>query len=127
MVLYLLHPRENRILHTVSSLNGQIRFGGDVISRINTVYEDFGNPTQLQDSIVDTLNQLIGRMTEETGVDRNCITKLCVAGNTTMERLLLGEDPRGLAEAPLRPHSLRPRPGLPRILGCHFLNGPWFG
>ena len=110
VVIYLLHPENGRILHTVSSLNGQIGFGGDVISRIFAVCDDFAKLRELQDAIKDTIDQLLRRLYQETGLEPRQIAELRVAGNTTMEHLLLAEDPRGLGKSPFTPAFLAHEP-----------------
>ncbi|MBO7667311.1 MAG: 2Fe-2S iron-sulfur cluster binding domain-containing protein, partial [Firmicutes bacterium] len=106
VVIYLLHPENGRILHTVSSLNGQIGFGGDVISRIFAVCDDFGRLEELQAAIAETLNRLLRQLFQETGIAPAQICELRVAGNTTMEHLLLAEDPRGMGKSPFTPSFL---------------------
>lgn len=106
VVLYLLHPQSGAVLHTASALNGQIAFGGDVISRIFSVCEDYQRLQELQAAIVRTLNQLIARILDQSGLERGSIRQLGVAGNTTMEHLLLGADPRGLGKSPFIPAFL---------------------
>ncbi len=106
VVIYLLHPESGAIAHTVSALNGQIGFGGDVISRIFAVCDDYAKLLELQDAIKDTIDQLLRRLYQETGLEPRQIVELRVAGNTTMEHLLLGEDPRGLGKSPFTPAFL---------------------
>ncbi|MBR5429328.1 MAG: DUF4445 domain-containing protein [Firmicutes bacterium] len=106
VVIYLLHPESGAILHTVSALNGQISFGGDVISRIFAVCDDPGHLAELQAAVTGTLNRLIERLEQETGVTPAQISELRVAGNTTMEHLLLAEDPRGMGKSPFTPAFL---------------------
>lgn len=106
VVLYLLHPESGAILHTVSALNGQVAFGGDVISRIFAVCEDQSRLEELQSAIVDTINGLLEKLRAETGADLDSIRELRVAGNTTMEHLLVRADPRGLGKSPFVPAFL---------------------
>ena len=117
VVIYLLHPESGAILHTVSALNGQIGFGGDVISRIFAVCDDFAKLKELQAAVVETLNRLIRRLSAETGVGIDRISELRAAGNTTMEHLLLASDPRGMGKSPFTPAFLEHEPVTAAALG----------
>lgn len=119
VVLYLLHPDTGEILHTVSALNGQVSFGGDVISRIFAVCEDPENLGKLQSAIADTLNDLLDRLAKETGADLSTVRELRIAANTTMEHLLIGADPQGLGKSPFTPAFLKAPVLTAGELGLH--------
>ena len=82
--------------------NGQISYGEDVISRI--IYaEKAGGLETLQSVITATINKLIGQILKESGIDRQDIASITIAGNTTMTQLLLAVDPGYLRRAPYVP------------------------
>jgi len=82
--------------------NGQISYGEDVISRI--IYaEKTGGLETLQSVITATINKLIGQILKESGIDRQDIASITIAGNTTMTQLLLAVDPGYLRRAPYVP------------------------
>lgn len=107
VALYLLNPDDGSIIATASAANGQINFGSDVISRIYAVEENPVNLQRMQKAIVNTLNQLINEIIVRSGVNLSSIGGLHVAGNTTMEHLLLGVDPRSMGRSPFTPSFLR--------------------
>ncbi|MDO5115197.1 MAG: ASKHA domain-containing protein [Synergistaceae bacterium] len=107
VVVYLLHPKDGHIVATASAGNSQVKFGADVISRIFSADTDRRNRELLQDEIIGTLNGLIRGITEKSGVNTADIGAMYAAGNTTMEHLLLGEDPGPIGRSPFKPTFLR--------------------
>lgn len=78
------------ILAKASAGNGQIRYGADVINRIIESAKS-GGQKRLQDAIVkETLNPMITKMCASAGFSCQHIYRMAVAGNTTMEHLLMG-------------------------------------
>ena len=78
------------ILAKASAGNGQIRYGADVINRIIESAKP-GGQKRLQDAIVkETLNPMITKMCASAGFSCHHIYRMAVAGNTTMEHLLMG-------------------------------------
>jgi uncharacterized 2Fe-2S/4Fe-4S cluster protein (DUF4445 family) len=87
----------------VSRLNSQNRHGSDVISRIQYVKEHSKGLSQMQRHLVKDLNSLSRRLLAATHLAKDDIAVAVLAGNTTMQHLLLGLDPTGIAEAPFAP------------------------
>jgi len=83
-----------------SRMNGQIQVGDDVISRIQCVREDAAALGRLQAAIVATLQEILDELVAQAGVDRSALYELALAGNATMQQLLLGVDPSALGEVP---------------------------
>ncbi|MFR8536165.1 MAG: corrinoid activation/regeneration protein AcsV [Lacrimispora saccharolytica] len=78
------------ILAKASAGNGQIRYGADVINRIIESAKP-GGQKRLQDAIIkETLNPMITKMCASAGFSCQHIYRMAVAGNTTMEHLLMG-------------------------------------
>ncbi len=84
--------------------NGQISYGEDVISRIMYAEKEGGLQT-LQQVVVDTINKVLTKAIVKSGVDKEDISTITIAGNTTMTQLLLAIDPRYLRRAPYVPAS----------------------
>ncbi|MCD8011232.1 MAG: ASKHA domain-containing protein [Lachnospiraceae bacterium] len=79
-----------KILAKASAGNGQIRYGADVINRIIESTRA-GGRKRLQKAIIEeTLNPLIAEMCKSAKISVTWIYRLCIAGNTTMNHLLLG-------------------------------------
>jgi len=86
------------ILGRASELNRQITYGEELVTRISFARTEEGL-TKLQKIVVDTVNDVIARLSEEAGVDPEDITDVCAGGNTVMNHLLTGIDPAYLEMA----------------------------
>ena len=85
-----------------SDYNAQISYGEDVISRI--VYSQRpGGLAKLQEVIISTINGIIETLLHMSGIRRDLISHLVIAGNTTMTHLFLGIDPKFIREDPYVP------------------------
>lgn len=89
-----------RLIKVISQENGQTAYGADVISRISYAQESRENRLRLKDTVKQTINNLINRLIEESGISANSIYKMTVVSNTTMNHLFLGLDTSNLAVAP---------------------------
>lgn len=88
----IVDMRTGKILAKGSTGNGQIRYGADVINRIIESMKP-GGRKKLQDAVIkETLNPLIIQMSKRAGIKSRMIYRMCVAGNTTMNHLLVGVD-----------------------------------
>ena len=84
--------------------NGQISYGEDVISRM--MFAEKGDGLEkLQQTVVGTINKVLTKIINRAGVERENISTITMAGNTTMTQLLLAIDPRYLRRAPYVPAS----------------------
>jgi uncharacterized 2Fe-2S/4Fe-4S cluster protein (DUF4445 family) len=87
-------------VHAVASrLNRQRAYGEDVISRIGHASNPEGLKT-LQKAVIDLLNDMIAELLETVKGKREQIYEMVIAGNTVMEHLFLGIQPKYLAEMP---------------------------
>jgi uncharacterized 2Fe-2S/4Fe-4S cluster protein (DUF4445 family) len=103
VVTSLIELESGEQLASVSSLNPQAVFGGDLMSRIAFVQFNPGNLRKLQTRIIGLLNRHIEELTRESGVLAKWIYKVVVVGNTCMHHLLLGIDPSYVGLAPYAP------------------------
>jgi uncharacterized 2Fe-2S/4Fe-4S cluster protein (DUF4445 family) len=84
--------------------NKQIRFGVDVIARIAfTQKPGTAGLKTLQEAVVESINETIELVLNETKIDRAEIGYLTIAGNTTMTQILLGLDPKYIRLSPYVP------------------------
>ncbi|WP_136807809.1 ASKHA domain-containing protein [Desulfosediminicola flagellatus] len=93
-----------KCLGEYGDFNGQISYGEDVISRIIFAEKGEGLKT-LQDVVVKTINNVLNKSISMAGIEKENISTISIAGNTTMTQLLLGIDPRHLRRAPYVPAS----------------------
>ena len=104
---FLVDMYKGELLARVSSGNGQIKFGADVINRIVFAAKD-GGLEKLNHAIIhETINPILDKMFKDAGVDRDEVIAFVAAGNTTMSHLLLGVYPDYLRKEPYVPSFLR--------------------
>ena len=86
----LINMETGEILAKSSSGNGQIRYGADVINRIIESQKPGGHE-RLQNAIIkETLNPMISNMCRAAKISSQQIYRAAIAGNTTMEHLMMG-------------------------------------
>lgn len=100
VVTTLLELASGEVMASVSSLNPQATFGGDLMSRIAFAQWNPSNLRKLQSRIIGLLNQQIDELLERTGVLPQWVYKLTVVGNTCMHHVLLGIDPTYVGLSP---------------------------
>ena len=103
VVTTLVELESGEQLGSVSSLNPQAVFGGDLMSRIAFAQFNPGNLRKLHSRIVGLLNQHVDQICRESGVLAKWIYKVVVVGNTCMHHILLGIDPSHVGLAPYAP------------------------
>lgn len=109
VVVLLVDLVTGEVLSRAGAFNEQIRFGDNVITRI----EAARNPETLvamQRAIVtETIQPLLAQACERAGRGPERIAGGAIAGNTTMLHLLVGEDPTPLGIAPFTPRFIAGR------------------
>ena len=89
--------------------NGQIRYGADVINRIIQQSKP-GGREKLQKAVrEETVVPLMKTLCKGAGVEPDAVTRVVIAGNTTMEHLFVGADGE----------SIRLEPYVPEFLELH--------
>lgn len=121
VVVYLINLRSGEVVDQQGGYNRQARFGDDVISRIVYAGEDKIHLAEMQRTIVETVNVLIGELLSRRSLFADHISCAVVAGNTTMTQLFLGVDPRYIRLEPYIP-AMTNVPAVPaREIGLHML------
>ncbi|OQW99063.1 MAG: ferredoxin, partial [Desulfobacteraceae bacterium IS3] len=112
----LIDLKTGKVLAQHGDFNAQISYGEDVISRI--VYaEKPGGLEKLQEVVVGTINKVIDRNIRKAGIDRQEVSSITLAGNTTMTQLLLKINPRYIRRSPYIPASTLYPPVSAKSLG----------
>ncbi len=93
------------ILSQYGDFNSQISYGEDVISRIMFSEKKDGLKI-LHKKVVETMNKVLARIIKKAGIEREEITTITLAGNSTMTQLLLQITPRYIRRAPYVPASI---------------------
>jgi uncharacterized 2Fe-2S/4Fe-4S cluster protein (DUF4445 family) len=90
-------------LTVASAVNGQTRYGHDVIARIKFSMEVEGGLEILQEAAQETVNRILIEVAESAQIDLDQIYEITVVGNATMSHLLLGISPKSLGHLPYVP------------------------
>jgi uncharacterized 2Fe-2S/4Fe-4S cluster protein (DUF4445 family) len=124
VALLLCDLKTGRVAGEASGFNAQIRFGEDVLTRIQLCSTDPTALGQLQRAVaLETINPLLHEACRQAGVTPSKVGCMTVAGNTTMLHLLAGVDPRSMGVHPFRPVFLEHRSYAPQVLGLEFGDG----
>lgn len=107
----LIDLNTGKVLARAGEYNGQMGYGEDVISRI--IYAEKPEGLDLmQELVIKTINTIIDRLLETAKppqeadkgtIQRDEITSVTLAGNTTMTHLLLHLEPDNIRRAPYVP------------------------
>lgn len=103
LVLYILNLDTGKLEQIIRLLNPQQSFGGDVISRIQYCQENEQGLVQLQNILVSAINKALQGFVGQRHLTTDNLTRLVVAGNTSMLHILLKADPVPLSLAPFTP------------------------
>jgi len=102
----MLDLATGHILAKASAGNGQIRYGADVINRIIQSVKP-GGREKLQHAVrEETLIPLMRSLLQSSGRAEEDITRIVIAGNTTMEHLLVKADAQTIRVEPYEPEFL---------------------
>ena len=90
-VAALLVDMENgAVLAKGSTGNGQIRYGADVINRIIESGREGGSERLQHAAVMESIRPVVLQMCKSIDINPNQIYRMSLAGNTTMNHLLLG-------------------------------------
>ena len=97
---HLCDLESGEVVASTGSMNPQIRFGEDLMSRVSYSMMNPGGAGQMTDAVHAALDSLAAEVAREAGVEVNDILEVTLVGNPIMHHLLLGIDPVELGGAP---------------------------
>nr|WP_316654665.1 ASKHA domain-containing protein [uncultured Gellertiella sp.] len=100
IAMHLVSLLSGRIVGSSGTSNPQIRFGEDLMSRVSYVMMNPDGRGAMTKAVRDAVNDLIGKVCEEGGVNRADILDSVFVANPIMHHLFLGIDPTELGQAP---------------------------
>jgi uncharacterized 2Fe-2S/4Fe-4S cluster protein (DUF4445 family) len=103
LVSALMDLHTGNELAVTSRINSQTRFGDDVLSRIAHAQKGERQLAELGEMVIWAIDEMIGELCAEAGVERERIYDLTFSGNTAMEQLLCGLDTSSLGRMPFAP------------------------
>lgn len=108
----LVDLANQKVIATHSETNPQSAFGADVISRISAA-EKPGGLEALANIIRQCLNRIVLGLCASANIKLNEIYTVTIAGNSTMQHLLLGISPLSLVRKPYIPVFKNMEPFMP--------------
>lgn len=130
VAILLAELSTGRVLARATSLNAQVSFGDNVLTRIHLCQVDDSNVVRLQKAFwQETFHPLLRELMKQSGAPLENVAGLVVAGNTTMLHLACGVDPTPMGRVPFTPAFLNQRNfrgdefGLPAHWTLFFLPG----
>ena len=103
LVAYLLDLETGIQLEQVATLNPQVVFGEDIMSRLTYAVKEDEGINILREKVIEKINELISTLCETSGTSTRQIARVAVVGNTAMHHLFLGLDLTTLVKAPYNP------------------------
>jgi uncharacterized 2Fe-2S/4Fe-4S cluster protein (DUF4445 family) len=100
IAMHLVSLLSGRIAASSGTSNPQIRFGEDLMSRVSYVMMNPDGREAMTKAVREAVNELIGKVCAEAGIDRHDILDMVFVGNPIMHHLFLGIDPTELGQAP---------------------------
>ncbi|UUX48810.1 ASKHA domain-containing protein [Nisaea acidiphila] len=89
-----------KVLSSAGTMNPQIRFGEDLMSRVSYVMMNPGGEEEMTRVVREAVNYLATQTAAEIGAGSDEIVDLVFVGNPVMHHLMLGIDPTELGGAP---------------------------
>jgi uncharacterized 2Fe-2S/4Fe-4S cluster protein (DUF4445 family) len=114
VVVLLIDLVTGEVLSRAGAFNEQIRFGDNVVTRIEAARKPEKLAAMQRAIVMETIQPLLLRAGERAGRSLNRIVGGAIAGNTTMLHLLVGEDPTPLGIAPFTPRFIAGK----KVLAC---------
>ena len=108
IVMQLVDLNSGAVVGEEKCVNGQVRYGTDILTRITWSMEAEANAEALQTATAETFTHLMELLTEHTGVDAKKCPVMIVSGNTTMIHFLLGLDAWTVFASPYAPVTTDP-------------------
>ncbi len=123
LAAYLVNLEDGETIAHAGTMNPQISYGEDVISRISYANKGEGQRKTLTRVLVEGLNAIIDEMCENLECQRESIVDAVVVGNTVMHHTLLSLPLRQLGVSPFSPAVEGSQTHLAHDLGLRLARG----
>lgn len=97
---YLCDLRTGELLATESTMNPQVSYGEDLMSRISYAMSNPDGLHKMNEAITEAINKLAAQAARAANIGKQKIYEITLVGNTTMIHILLGINPIELGGAP---------------------------
>lgn len=103
LAIFLVNLNDGSVLFAEGSMNPQIKFGEDVMSRITYAMEDDEHLEEVHRAVIMEINRLIEEGLRETGICKEDLYELVAVGNTAMHHFFAGLNPKWTGLSPYSP------------------------
>ena len=100
IAINLCNLTDGSIESNQGSMNPQIRFGEDLMSRVSYCMQNPGSQEKLTQAVRTAVNELIHKACDVTKINPELILEITIVGNPVMHHLFLGFDPVPLGLLP---------------------------
>lgn len=97
---YLVDLLTGKVLTSISTLNPQMKHGGDVITRIAFASKAQQNLEELHKSVIDAVTNMISEACGKLDLKQSEIYDVVVVGNTAMHHFFFNIDPMSVGKSP---------------------------
>ena len=101
----LVDLEKKLVLRRFSSLNSQISYGHDLVTRLNYARRKAGGLKRLSKSITSSINFIIANLLKNSGVVPDSISSIIAVGNAVMYHFLFSIPIDSFLTPPYRPHK----------------------
>ncbi len=91
----LVDLQSGKIIDTGSTLNKQITYGEELMTRIGYASSP-GNLAKIRNAAIESVDTVITSLVKSAGIQKTDIVDMCIAGNTVMHHIFCGIDPHDL-------------------------------
>ncbi|MDE3075086.1 MAG: DUF4445 domain-containing protein, partial [Chloroflexota bacterium] len=103
IVAFLIDLNSGKEVAVASLLNRQSLYGDDIVARLARAQDNPAGLALMHDSIVAQIDELLGELAAQAGIELSRIHQVVVVGNMAMHHFLLGLDSTHLGLAPYAP------------------------
>ncbi len=100
IAVHLCALDDGRVIGSAGTMNPQIRFGEDLMSRVSHAMMNPGGAAEMTAVVRRALDEAAADLLAEAGLDPRDAVEAVVVGNPVMHHLFLGIDPVELGQAP---------------------------
>lgn len=99
----LINSSSGERIAMTGSMNPQLRFGTDVVSRLDAAVNSAEALREMSSLVRCELQRMVSELCFRTGTDWNDVRQVAIAGNPAMQHILMGLPLESLAFPPYRP------------------------
>jgi len=125
LACYLVELETGRVIAAKGTINPQLYYGEDVISRLKAAMDDPASASKIQQMVVEAINAVSSELCTAQGLAPEHLLDICLVGNTAMHHLLLGLPVRALAVSPFVPATTSSLEFYAVLLGLHTAPGAY--